>query len=344
MKNTTLNYKCPKCGGKLEFDSKTQMMKCPYCDSLFPVEDFKTQTVSSEVWNNNEGFGLYHCNSCSAEIIADAATASTHCPYCDSPVILTDKLSGTEKPDCLIPFKYDKKAAKEALGEHFKGKKFLPKVFSTENHLDEIKGIYVPFYLFDTTVNVEAAYEMKNTRMWSDTRNQYTETSIFRGDRNCMIDFSKVPIDSMKEMPNEITESLEMYDYSQLTDFDTAYLSGYFANIHDESENDCLNQVSRRIANTAMDRVDSSVNGYASVRRINESVKLQNVTSKYALLPVWILNTTWKDQKYVFAMNGQTGKFVGNLPIDIWTYWKYRLLYALGFGVVLYIILQFLFR
>ena len=37
---------------------------------------------------------------------------------------------------------------------------------------------------------------------------------------------------------------------------------------------------------------------------------------KYALLPVWLLNTKWNGQDYHFAMNGQTGKFVGNLPID----------------------------
>ncbi|MCI6866591.1 MAG: hypothetical protein MR871_01330, partial [Lachnospiraceae bacterium] len=36
----------------------------------------------------------------------------------------------------------------------------------------------------------------------------------------------------------------------------------------------------------------------------------------YALLPVWVLNTMYKGKLYTFAMNGQTGKFVGNLPSD----------------------------
>ena len=48
----------------------------------------------------------------------------------------------------------------------------------------------------------------------------------------------------------------------------------------------------------------------------NTSIRLHNGTTKYALYPVWILQTKWKGDNYIFAMNGQTGKFVGNLPTD----------------------------
>ena len=35
----------------------------------------------------------------------------------------------------------------------------------------------------------------------------------------------------------------------------------------------------------------------------------------YALLPVWILNYKYQGKNYTFALNGQTGKIVGNRPI-----------------------------
>lgn len=38
--------------------------------------------------------------------------------------------------------------------------------------------------------------------------------------------------------------------------------------------------------------------------------------NKYALYPVWLLNTSWEGKQYYFAMNGQNGKFVGDLPVD----------------------------
>ena len=43
----------------------------------------------------------------------------------------------------------------------------------------------------------------------------------------------------------------------------------------------------------------------------------------YALCPVWVLNTRWKDQNYIFAMNGQTGKMAGDLPMDKGKMWKW---------------------
>ena len=48
----------------------------------------------------------------------------------------------------------------------------------------------------------------------------------------------------------------------------------------------------------------------------NTSVQVRNGLAKYALYPVWLLNTSYKGEKYTFAMNGQTGKFIGNLPVD----------------------------
>ena len=34
-------YKCPACGGAIEFDSKSQKMKCPYCDTEFELDTLK---------------------------------------------------------------------------------------------------------------------------------------------------------------------------------------------------------------------------------------------------------------------------------------------------------------
>ena len=48
----------------------------------------------------------------------------------------------------------------------------------------------------------------------------------------------------------------------------------------------------------------------------NSSIQLHGGKAKYALFPVWVLSTSWRGENYIFAMNGQTGKFVGNLPVD----------------------------
>ena len=49
-------YKCPCCGGAIEFDSQSQKMKCPYCDTEFDVETLKN--YDGGVSSNSPGLGV----------------------------------------------------------------------------------------------------------------------------------------------------------------------------------------------------------------------------------------------------------------------------------------------
>lgn len=339
-------YKCPSCGAWLEFDSTLQKMKCPFCDSVFPVEDFlqPQDQDHAEAYPSDTAlpFSMYHCTSCGAELFADESTAAMSCPYCSSPVVLTGKVAGELMPDLIIPFQLDKEAAKAALRRHFKDKKLLPKVFSSENHLDEVKGIYVPFWLFDITADATASYRAEKVRMWSDSDFQYTETSDYEILREGTIRFEDVPADSARKMEDDLMESLEVFDLSSARPFDPVFFSGYFADRYDVSREECLERVRKRIENSAMDALEDTVKGYSSVRQKDGGIRLTDTSVKYAMFPVWILNTTWRGKQYRFAMNGETGKFVGDLPVDPWITWKWRILYMLGFGGVLYAALAFL--
>lgn len=330
-------YKCPSCGAGLEFDSTLQEMKCPYCQSVFPVEDFLENTAAGSAHAQEaDRFGMYRCETCGAEIIAEESTAATNCPYCSNPVILMGKVSGDLMPDYIIPFKLDKQAAKAALRQHLKGRKLLPKVFTAEHHLDEVKGVYVPFWLFDTTAEASASYAMTKTRMWSDLKYQYTETSNYEGVRSGRISFENIPADGARKMADDLMESLETFDFRSAVPFDPVYLSGYFADKYDISAEENRDRITERIKTSAFDALLDTVQGYETVRQTGGSLNLKGTNIKYAMYPVWILNTTWRGKNYRFAMNGQTGKFVGDLPVDNLTYWKWRLLYGLGFAGVLY--------
>ena len=65
--------------------------------------------------------------------------------------------------------------------------------------------------------------------------------------------------------------------------------------------------------------------GYDTVIAESSAVQLQNGVAKYALYPVWLLNTSWNGRKYTFAMNGQTGRLVGDLPLDKSAYTRWLL-------------------
>lgn len=321
---TLLEHECPACGGELQFDAASQKVKCPYCDSEFEIEELKgiEQTQPTEhVWQEGESVHSYVCSSCGGEILCDESTAATSCPYCDSPVVMTQQVSGQLKPDLVIPFKLDKEAAKEALKRHVSGKRLLPKCFKAENRINQIKGIYVPFWLYDADTDANITYHTTKVRNWSDSNYYYTQTRHFRVHRCGTVAFEAVPVDGSSKMANELMESIEPYDLSQAVDFQSAYLAGYLADKYDIPWETTQTRANERIRNSTADAVRQTVVGYTSVTSEHEDIRIHNGRVRYALLPVWMLFTQYKGNDYVFAMNGQTGKMVGNLPVDWTAYW-----------------------
>jgi DNA-directed RNA polymerase subunit RPC12/RpoP len=326
-------FKCPCCGGSIEFDSSVQKMKCPFCDTEFDVgtlseyaqtveeeqpEDMSWSDEAGSEWQDGESEGLrtYVCKSCGGEIVADENTAASTCPFCGNPIVMTGKLSGELRPDILIPFKLDKKAAKAGLMKHLEGKKLLPKIFKDQNHIDEIRGIYVPFWLFNTEADANIRYRGTRTRFWSDSKYNYTETSYFLINRGGTIGFEKVPVDGDSKIPDDLMESIEPYDLKEAVPFQAAYLAGYLADRYDVDSEKSAPRANERVKKSVERAFEETVTGYATVMTENSSVQLRDGSAQYALLPVWILNTTWEGKHYLFAMNGQTGKFVGDLPAD----------------------------
>ena len=342
------DYKCPNCGGALNFDSKLQKMKCPYCESVFEIEQFQqmdeglntnedtnegqfqsqysqgdgsqeTASQGQTSWREEEleGMRVYLCRSCGAEIIGNETMGASTCPYCGNQIVIKEVFSGDLRPDYVIPFKLDKKEALNRLQGYLNGKKLLPPIFKDQHHIEEIKAMYVPYWLFDATAHADMRYEtMKMTGSWTRGDYRYEEFSHFEVIRRGNMDFQYVPMDGSKRMPDDLMESLEPYDMKDAVDFQTAYLAGYLADRYDVTQEESVGRIKQRVENSVHDVLEDTVRQFGSIQRREGRVDVKQTNVKYALFPVWLLNTSWNGQIYTFAMNGQTGRFIGNLPVD----------------------------
>ena len=331
-------YKCPNCDGAIELDIAcqngiTHKLKCRYCGTRFELEtlqayeqelqqdtsdDMTWDTAAGGDWTEGEAEGIrsYVCQNCAGEILADENTGATSCPYCGSPVVMMNQFAGALKPDLVIPFKLDKNAALAALKKHTSGKLLIPKVFAEENHIREVKGVYVPVWLFDADATADLRWKGTRVRTWSDRNYIYTEHEFYSVTRGGTISFSGVPVDGSSKMDDTLMESIEPFDLSQAVDFQTAYLSGFLADKYDVSSEQSVERANERIRSSTEAVFANTVTGYNTLVPVSNHVSLQNGVAKYALYPVWLLTTEWNGQNYLFAMNGQTGKFVGDLPMD----------------------------
>ena len=312
------DFKCPNCSGALEFDTKTQKLRCPYCEGTFDPEIFDEGTnfkVENEVWND-ENIKVYSCHSCGGTIMADEQTAATSCPYCGNPVVMVSNVSGMFKPKKIVPFMLDKKQAKAKYLEHLKGKTLLPKEFTNEATIDEIKGIYVPYWLFDGKANARMWFDATRVRYYTEGEYDCKETSYYKLFRSGSVRFKDVPVDASSKVNDEIVESIEPFDISQAKDFNDTYLAGYLADKYDIEIPESREKANSRINNSTAALFASTTPGYNSVFPSGSSISINEGNQEYVMLPVWLLNVKYQDKLYTFAMNGQTGKFVGNLPAD----------------------------
>ncbi len=325
-----IEYKCPCCNAGLHFSGSEQKLTCAYCDNAFELEAvraFNESEVTAQkedtwedpslTWNQEETDSLqaFQCPSCGGEILSDVTTAATFCPYCDNPTILPARLSGSIRPDGLIPFQKTNEDAKAAFLSLCKGKPLLPKEFTKEQHLEKITGMYVPFWLYDCDADFSGSYKATRIHTWSDTNYNYTKTDHFLLRREADADFVGIPMDGSSKMDDTFMESIEPYDYSQLTDFDTAYLSGYLADKYDVPSENGKERVRQRVEAAMNAEIQSSLIGYHTVLPTSKNLHVKHGKAKYVLMPVWMLNTRYQGKLYTFAMNGQTGKMTGSFPI-----------------------------
>ena len=301
-----------------------------------------TSDLSRDWGAEADGLRVYSCPSCGAELICDQSTAATACPYCGNPAIVPGQFSGALRPDSILPFRLSKDDAVQALRAHYKGKPFLPRSFTSANHIEQIQGVYVPFWLFDGGAEGAANYRASNTNVFVSGDYEITETRHYHVVRAGSLAFEKIPVDASSKMPDDHMDSIEPFDYAQLRPFSTAYLPGYLADKYDVTIDDSRDRADTRCRETLAQALRDTVTGYGACVTEREDIALRRGKVHYALLPVWMLSTKWRGQDFLFAMNGQTGKLVGDLPTDRGRFWGMFAAIAAPLTVALTAILQFL--
>lgn len=359
----TTVLKCPNCGNNLIFNAETQNFKCSFCGStLTQAEAFKiTQTTSTPppppptpptppkpsapstppqfnpTATNQPELNLFHCKNCGAEMVTDTNTAATFCVYCGSTGIIKNRLEGRFQPELIIPFKKSKEDAIQAYNDYRKGKIFAPDEFGRQENIDKITGVYVPFWLYDGKSFGSFEGERHDSSTWRKGDYIYTQTDIYHIKRSGSVEFEKVPADGSKKFDDNTMDSIEPYDFSECQPFDYSFLSGFLAEKYDVSPDEDKSRVEQRMDQSFQNQIYSTIGGPL----VNETVNKTTIVTglHYALLPVWMLNTKIQNKIYTFAMNGQTGLMVGDIPVDYGKMVKFAAIRAAIVAVIAFIII-----
>lgn len=339
-------FNCKTCGAELYWDSEANCLKCEYCDSEYQVSEFemdaneqgqagvKSQTQSEKQSETGEpqkadeyskatddseleDLVVYQCSHCKAEIITARSTVATTCAFCGRAISITNKLVDEFKPDAIIPFSISEKEAKELYKKYVNSTFLTPNAFGTEAVLKKMKGIYVPFWLHSFESDSRAVIYCENVSSHRSGDDKVIDHYMYHVTVEAKGRFKDVPTDGLKHLDDTLMDAIEPFDYSKLVEFNTAYMAGYYAEEYNENDKVTRGRATERAKQTMVSKMEQEAGVYAVKRLISYDENLSEENAKYAMLPVWLLNVTYKGKEYLYAINGETGKIVGKLPISM---------------------------
>lgn len=340
-----VNYKCPNCAAPLKFNPDKQLFSCEYCMSEFTEQKVQkiyaereakvnkqeqaeqqaqqerqvhqTNTAQNNAQQNQEEDAVvYNCPSCGAEVITTASTAATTCFYCQNPVVLGGRLSGDFKPDRVIPFALSKEKAAQKFLEMCKKKKFLPKDFASEKQIEKMTGVYFPYWYIDEQKQANMVAKGNKIRTWRVGNKRYTETSIYQLERSGDLIIKNVFERALKSQDRDMLQCVHPFDLTQAKPFAMSYLSGFQAEKRDIEKAEINNAVQQQMHEYGKQLLKNTMSGYSGVvvQKYDDRTELESWN--YTLLPVWIVTYKFNNKIFPFAINGQTGKTFGKLPVS----------------------------
>ncbi|MBS6196183.1 MAG: TFIIB-type zinc ribbon-containing protein [Clostridiales bacterium] len=264
-----------------------------------------------------EGAVVYTCPSCGAEIVTDETTAATFCYYCHNPVVLSGRVSGEYLPEWIIPFRIDRKKAESMFLENVKKKKFIPKGFFSAKQIEKLSGVYFPYWMVDWQGRGRMKAKATKVRVWRSGDTEYTETRFYNIYREGTLEFPEMSRTALKKANRILVEGVQPYEQKDAKPFSLGYLSGFQAEKRDMEQQEFQQEIHSEIREYTEKMLRSSIQGYTTVTPQNTDARTDREEWDYVLVPVWVLTYRGRNGKmYYYAINGQTGKVCGELPVD----------------------------
>lgn len=327
--------KCPGCGANLIFDVEIGSLICRTCGNLYDASTMEMNGslgienpeqeygINDEIDYQDQGNKEIVCNSCGSQIVTDANTAATICPFCGSPTLVTRRLTRQFRPDALIPFTVTEEQAKKAYYDHVTSVKHVPKSFTSKATIDKMTGIYVPFWLVSADVKMDIGgwthTVMDGSKYYDPLKQEANHNHAIDIPIDGTAEFSlaNVPFDGSRKISDRLMEACEPFDLSKLVPYNASYLSGWLAEKYDSQPKDMYERIRNRLdvyCHEIAEKVNFEDTDAFTYNSAYTAIEYKNYRVTYCLLPVWFLNINYDDRRYQYAVNGQTGEVVGVVP------------------------------
>ena len=316
-----MNKECPKCGNDMTLNVITNTWDCSKCGNQLEEETtMQEQETKEEVLdieedntissNSNDNSNcLYHCNNCNISFIGKDVDK---CFICSGEL---DKDNINIQYDKYIDFKLDLGDAINNYKRKLLIKLLCPISFRSKKAINRIKGVYLPMYMFDSSVDGDVVFNASDVNVL-DTSKKEKRMNYYKVVCNGHFDYDNVVINGSAKFNNNVIDKIDDYDYSNIEEIKEFDLGDKVIYKEDCDEYSVFDRVKKRCFNNSVKLMNDLVN------RSKSKVADNKLDFKYdekgiVLVPVYLLVNKYKDKTYYYVMNGQNGNTYINTPIGI---------------------------
>ena len=337
QKKETSVVKCPNCGADLHYDPNGLCLKCSHCDTSVAIAGTKADEVSFETLPEEDPYDIqgggnaYRCQNCGADTVYQGYDIAPACPFCGASNIVKEDCIPGLRPNGILPFSRSKEDIVPCYKQWMKKKAFAPRKLKKNFMAEQVQGVYLPVFTFDSSVHANYNGRLGKRRTRTVRRNgktyteTYTEWFYVSGAVSRQVD--DLLVEACSSLNQKEMSEIEPFDTANSVQFDSSFFVGFKATRYNRGINESW-QIAKGIINDWL---------YADVKRrynadvvdyINLDTRHFNTSYKHLLVPVWMCAYTYRKKRYGFIINGRTGKVAGKAPKSPWK------IFALVLGIL----------
>jgi len=328
-------FPCEGCGADLRFDIGVQNLKCPYCGYIKQIELPEEAEIAEQDFHemlarlrqlheqrdtqDHSGEQEVRCDSCGGTVLFVGSLTSTECPYCASPVQLSDIEQAKQRipVDGVLPFLVDRNQARANLAAWVKSRWFAPNDFKRRGIEGKFNGVYLPYWTFDshtaTRYSGQRGEHYYVTVGSGKNRRRVRRTRWYPASGQFQRFFDDVMVLATGGMRRDMMEKLEPWPLAQCAPYNQQMLAGYLARTYEIDLEPGFAHARKRIEDALLQDVRQRIGG--DTQRVH-SVQTRHsaVSFKHLLLPTWLMSYRYREKPYQVMINAATGEVHGERP------------------------------
>lgn len=333
-------HDCPACGAAAVWNPTRQILACPYCGTEAPLEEDAETGVIREIdlvktlrelgedergWQ--EARHSVQCQSCKAVQVFEAERVGQKCEFCGSPALVDyEEIRSPIRPQGILPFKINRETVRKTLRDWLKGRWFAPGGLARKALVDEVHGVYLPYWTFDAQVSCPWT-AMSGTYYYTTERVRLSNGKIqTRRKRHVRwrpaaghVDhaFDDTPVPGTKGVDRGLLAQVEPFRTTELEPYDTRFLQGFVVE-HYQVVLIEAHEHARRRMNAELERLCAAQIPGDTYRNLVIRPEYSGQTFKHVLVPLWLLTYQHRGRPFQVLVNGWSGRLAGRYPKSWW--------------------------